>query len=418
MSGSINISVGPGANTPMSQNAAQVAAQNASGFATGGSRLPSYQNGNPFVFEGKVVIKNGPASYVVYNGSVTSCLLPKPDWQLFAKKIIVDNSQAKASASTFELLGLPLLFLPYVTHPTDADQRQSGLLIPQFSYTPGSASAGAKGLTIGDQVYLVLGRSQDLTLGMLYYSLRGFSENGTFRLRGLGDDFFTSHFSALQDRGFTAPYAVVKTVKGVSTTTTENLYTNQGGQDITAAFRKQLAPGLRFVGDGEYLSSYVYREVFTENFNQAVSSNILSTTYLMEQKNGYAADFRLDRFQGLMVIPINPLTPGEEVKIYHAPSIDFTGLDHRIPDTPLVWSVTASAAGLKRVQTNFVSSGIIERLDLRPELALPFAFKGWHTLSYVAVEETYYTRSRKEPYGPNATPVELKADLNLSLIHI
>jgi LPS-assembly protein len=301
-----------------------------------------------------------------------------------------------------------------VTHPTSTDQRQSGLLIPEFSYSSASDNTGSKGLTIGDQIFLSLGRSQDLTVGMLYYSLRGFSENATYRLRGLGDDFLTSHFSALQDRGFYQPYTFVSK-KGV--TTVENLYTNQGGQDITAAFRKQLNPTLRFVGDGEYLSSYIYREVFTENFNQAVSTDILSTTYLMEQKNGYAADFRMDRYEGLKMVPIN-LTPGEIVKIYHAPSIDFTGLDHRIPATPLLWSVTASAAGLKRVQPNFVSSGMIERLDLRPELALPFAFKGWHTLSYVAVEESYYTRSRKELYGPNATPVELKADLNRADVEV
>src|SRR6185437_10528171 len=37
---------------------------------------------NPFLFSGKVVVKNGPRSYDVYEGSVTSCLLPRPDWLL------------------------------------------------------------------------------------------------------------------------------------------------------------------------------------------------------------------------------------------------------------------------------------------------------------------------------------------------
>jgi LPS-assembly protein len=403
VSGSIMV----GNNQPFAGQPSPV--QNASGFATGGSRLPGYQNGNPFLFEGKIVVKNGPASYTVYNGSVTSCLLPKPDWQLFARKIVVDNSMAKASSSTFELLGLPLLFLPYVTHPTNTDQRQSGLLIPEFSYSSASDNTGSKGLTIGDQAYITLGRSQDLTVGMLYYSLRGFSENLTYRARGRGEDFFTGHFSALQDRGFYAPYSFLDRATGM--TKTRELFTNQGGQDVTAAFRKQLTPSIRFVGDGEYLSTYVYREVFTENFNQAVSSDITSTVYLMHEANGFATDVRFDRYQGLKVVPIN-LTPGLEVKIFHAPSIDFTGLDHRLTGTPFLWSVTASAAGLKRVQPNFVSSGEIERLDLRPELVLPLAFGGWHMLSFVAAEETLYSRSRKEPYGPNATPVELTTPIN------
>ena len=68
-------------------------------------------------------------------------------------------------------------------------------------------------------------------------------------------------------------------------------------------------------------------------------------------------------------------SPGEEVKIFHVPSLDFSGDDHRIPNTPLLWSFAASAAGLKRVQPNFSTSGITERIDLRPELSLPFTFE-------------------------------------------
>jgi LPS-assembly protein len=360
------------------------------------TRQPGYENSNPFLFEGRVVVKTGPEDYTVYNGSVTSCLLPHPDWQLFARKITLDSGQAKAASSTFKLLGLPVLFLPYVTHPVDSQQRQSGLLIPVLGYSSASKDTGSKGFTFGEQLYLALGRSADLTVGTLYYSLRGFSENGTFRYHGTGDDFFNAHFSALQDRGFT---------------TDTGIYTNQGGTDITSSFRRRFTTHLRAVGDTEYLSSYVYREAFTENFNQAVSTDITSILYLTDQKNGFSLDARVDRYEGLKVVPTTT-TPGEEVKIYHAPSIDFTGLDHQIPGTPLLWSVTASAAGLKRVQPNFSTSGITERFDLRPELSFPLAFAGWHTLSSIAVRETAYSRSRQTPYGNNAVPIELNTPIN------
>jgi LPS-assembly protein len=362
----------------------------------------AYQTSNPFLFEGRVVVKTGPMDYSVYDGSVTSCLLPHPDWQLFARKISLDNNQAKASNSTFRLLGLPVLFLPYVTHPVDSQQRQSGILIPVLGYSSASQNTGSKGFTFGEQVYLTLGRSADLTAGTLYYSLRGFSENGTVRYRGFGDDFFNAHFSALQDRGFT---------NNVGT------YVNQGGRDITASFRRQFSPHVRGVGDSEYLSSYVYREAFTENFNQAVSTDITSILYLTDQKNGYSLDGRVDRYEGQKVVP-TATTVGAEVKIYHAPSIDFTGVDHRIPGTPVLWSLTASAAGMKRVQPNFSTSGITERLDLRPEIALPLAFGEWHILASVAGRETAYSRSRQVPYRNNAVPVELGTPLNRSDIDI
>jgi LPS-assembly protein len=366
-------------------------------------RQPGYQNGNPFLFEGRIVVKTGPDAYTIYNGSVTSCLLPHPDWQLFAHRISLDNGQARASNSTFKLLGLPLLFLPYVTHPVDTQQRQSGVLIPVFGYSSASKNTGSKGFTIGDQFYLTLGRSADLTAGLLYYSLRGFSENGSFRYRGLGDNFFNAHFTALQDRGF------VSAVTG--------LYTNQGGEDLTASFRRQLSPNIRAVSDIEYLSSYIYREAFTENFNQAVSTDITSIAYVTRQANGFSLDGRVDRYQGLKVVPTTT-TPGEEVKIFHVPSLDFTGLDHRIAGTPLLWSVTASAAGLKRVQPNFSTGGVTERVDLRPELSLPLAFAGWHTFSSVAVRETAYSRSRQAPYSNGATPIELDTPLSRSSLDL
>jgi len=370
----------------------------------------SYLNSNPFLFRGRMVVKTGPQDYIVYDGSVTSCLMPNPDWLLLGRRFDLSDGKARAVASTFKLMGIPVLFLPYVTHPVDTTQRQSGLLIPVLGYSSASQNTGSKGLTLGEQAYLTLGRSADLTIGTLYYSLRGFSENGTFRYRGPGDDFLTAHFSALQDRGFVAPSV---NRQGIAT----NVYTNQGGEDVTAGFRRQLDTHTRVAADAEYLSTYVYRQAFTENFNQAVSSDITSIIYVARQSNGLSLDARTDRYQGLKVVPTNN-TQGEEVKIFHAPSLDFTAVDHPIAHTPLLWSLNTSVAGLKRIQPNFVSSGIIERLDLRPELALPLAFAGWHILSSIAFEDTAYSRSRKAPYGNGAVPIELVQGLNRAEVDI
>src|SRR5665213_169817 len=369
------------------------------GMLSSGKR-PGYTSPNPFLFSGRMVVKTGRMDYDVYDGKVTSCLLPNPDWQLFAKHFSLDGSKARAADSTFRVLNVPILFLPYVTHPIDSSERQSGILIPNID--PHSST---KGTVIGDEVYMVLGRSADLTLGLQYFSLRGFSESGTVRYVGLGNDFLVGHSTALQARGIALD------------STHPHVLTDQGGQDVTAAFRHTLSPRTRLVGDAEYLSSYVYREAFNESFSQAVSSDITSVLYAVNQQYGFSTAIRADRYQGLKRVPIGTQA-GQQVRIFHAPSVDFTAVDHRIPRTPLLWSVTSSVAALKRSQPNFTSSGMIERLDLRPELSLPLSGAGWHTLSSIAVRETFYSRSRSTPYGPNAAPHELVQPINRESIEM
>ena len=130
---------------------------------------------------------------------------------LYAGKFTVDSEKAKAQNSVFRLMNIPVLFLPYVTHPVDAGTRQSGFLIPVIT------NSSTKGIVLGEEFYWAINRSTDLTVGAQYYSLRGWEQSASFRYRGLGNDFAKARFSALQDRGIT----------------TNGVYMNQGGEDVT-----------------------------------------------------------------------------------------------------------------------------------------------------------------------------------------
>ena len=335
---------------------------------------------NPFLFSGKVVVKTGPRTYDVYDGSVTSCLLPHPDWLLTSSHLSLNADRPAPGTPSFTSSACRFFFLPYATHPVDSEQRQSGVLIPVLG------QSSSKGWIIGEEVYITLSRSADLTLGLQYYSLRGWAESATFRAKGFDENFFQSHFSALQDRGFTPPGGV---------------YTNQGGEDVTAAFRRQLTGTSRVVGDAEYLSSYVYREAFTENFNQAVSSDITSIGYFTNEDAASPCPRLADRYQGLKRVPVGD-EPGEQVHILHVPALQFEAVDHPIPGTPLLWTSPAPLQASSASQPNFTSSGVIERLDLLPELSLPLRGDGWNLLASVAARETFYTRSRIPSYHARA----------------
>jgi LPS-assembly protein len=355
-----------------------------------------YANSNPFLFTGRMVVRTGPQAYEIYDGTLTSCQLPNPDWMLYSGKFVVDmdNKKAKAQNSTFRLMNIPLLYLPYVTHPVDTGGRQTGFLIP----TPGYSST--KGFIFGEEYYWAINRSTDVTVGAEYFSLRGWSQSATFRYRGLGNDFAKAHYTGLQDRGIV----------------TGGVYVNQGGEDVTFSGRHDFSARTRVATDAEYLSSFAYRQAFAENFSQAVSSDILSIVYGVHEANGYDADARFDRYQGLKrsavaATPTTPAVPEQQVHIFHAPSLDFSSTEHEIGRSGLQWSLMASHAGLSRVQPNFSTGGLTQRFDLHPEIAYPMSFDGWRLRASVGARETAYSRSRQTPYT-GVVPVELALKLN------
>jgi LPS-assembly protein len=357
------------------------------GLKNSGKRM-SYASGNPFLFTGRLVVKTGPRSYEVFDGTVTSCQLPDPDWILSAAKFTVDNEKASAKNSIFHLVNVPLLYLPYVTHAVDSESRQSGFLIPVVG------QSSTKGLILGEQIYWAINRSADLTVGAQYFSTRGWEQSATFRYRGLANNFARAHYNGLLDRGYYS----------------NGTYVNQGGEDATASARYDFSTYTRVVADAEYLSSFAYRQAFTENFNQAVSSDILSYAYGIHQENGYSAMALIDRYQGLKQTATATM-PEEQIRIFHVPSLEVATTEHRIGAGPVLWSLESSFAGLKRVQPSFATTGLTQRLDLHPELVLPLSADGWHFRTSVGVRETVYSRSRKTPYT-SPIPVESGSAVN------
>jgi LPS-assembly protein len=346
-----------------------------------------YENSNPFLFTGKLVVKTGPESYDIYAGSVTSCLLPKPDWLFTASHFAVANDEAKGYNSTFHLLGLPVFWFPYVNHPTDPKERETGFMIP----TPGRSST--KGLTLEEQFYLVLNRSMDLTIGASYYSSIGWAQDATFRYKGTGLDFVKFHYTGVLDKR--APSE------------------NQGGEDALLMLRHDFAPDTRLAANVEYLSSYIFREAFSDNFNQAVTSDIVSTAYLTHETAGYEFAVLVDRYQGIKLIAQGTL-PQEQVHILHTPTFSVGATRHTLGDTGIEWSFDTSVSGLKRTQPYFETGGVVERVDLHPEIARPFHPGGWSLIPTVGLEETAYSRSEVPSTAINEQPKQSLSPLSRS----
>ncbi|MFZ3266372.1 MAG: LPS assembly protein LptD [Terriglobales bacterium] len=341
---------------------------------------------NPFAFTGKIVEKHGPDRYLVRQGTVTTCQLPHPKWLFNARQISVDvDSSAKIYQSDFRLMGIPVFYFPYVTHPVQ-QTRQSGLLIPSVG------NSSIKGYIAGDSVYWVFNRSTDATAGAEYYSKRGWAQQGQFRMRPSDSSFVFFSYTGMVDRGIGTPRV------------------DQGGED--ARFQGEHPFGtVRGVANVDYLSSFVYRIAFTDVYAQAIDSEVKSQIFLSNTTDGFHFNGLAERYQNFDVcVPETGTNPGcsnitstELIRVLHTPSFFVSGEERQLGDTPLYWSFESAAEGLQRRQAPEVSqhgfsqpglrtAALVGRFDLAPTLAMPLQWQGWSLRSALTLRDTLYTQ--------------------------
>jgi LPS-assembly protein len=338
-------------------------------------RTVVYSTANPFLFSGRVLLQTGEGSYKIIDGTMTNCRLPKPDWQLISRAITVENNVATTRNTFFKFVGIPMFYLPYLRHPVEETGRESGLLIPVIS------NSSIKGLTVGEQVYIVLNRSMDMVVGTEYYSKRGWAPNGDFRFKGMDLNHFTVKWNALFDRG-------VEQLQTSGPQAGQTVLVNQGGADIVSEGRYDFNSATHAALNIEYLSSYIYKLVFNDNYIQAVNSEVHSTVSLTHTHNGLVPSAYLERLQNFA-----SSNDGDEVRILHLPSLRFDVLDEPLHTSPLYWRMGSSISYLGRSEFSFHIRNL-GRFDLYPHLSLPLVRGGWSVVPEVALRETFYTGSQ------------------------
>jgi LPS-assembly protein len=327
-----------------------------------GSRL-MLTSSNPFFFTGKVVEKTGPDHYMVYDGTVTTCELPRPKWQFNANKIVVNvGGTAKIYHSLFGIKGIPILYFPFATLPAERLPRQSGFLIPNFG------TSSVKGLILGESLFWAINRSMDAHIGAEYFSLRGWAPSGEFRARPSDTSFVDLTFFGVLDRG------------------TGNPPVNQGGEEVRLNAEGAFGHNFRGVANIDYLSSYVFRLAFNDVFTQAVNSEVKSKAFLSNTTNGFFYNASMQRYQDF-----ESTTAGDVVTILHAPSFEVSSVDRPLGPSPFYWSYEAAIEGLSRSEPGFSTAALVGRFDLSPSVSLPLRFGGWSFRPEFSLRDTGYT---------------------------
>src|SRR5208337_284898 len=279
----------------------------------------------PFAFSGKMVEKTSPDHYLLYDGTITTCELPHPRWLFEAHKVTVDvGGNASIYHSRFLLFGLPVLYFPYATHPVNRETRQTGFLIP----TAGQSSI--KGTIFGDGFYWAMNRSMDANVGAEYFSKRGWSQKGEFRVRPTDTSYIDLNYFGVIDRG--TPIWTT-TAPGCSVQNPCRVLLREGGQEARLTAEGNLY-GFRSVANIDYLSSFLFRLAFNEVFTQAVNSEVKSEVFVSKPVDGFFLSGVVDRYQNFFQTTVDGVLSNppsfDSIRILHVPSFDASSVEHAL----------------------------------------------------------------------------------------
>jgi LPS-assembly protein len=346
---------------------------------------------NPYYFQGDWAERIND-HYILYNGFLTNCKMPHPWWRLKGPKFnVVPGESARAYHSEFLLRKLPLFYTPFFYKSLEKVPRRSGFLMPNIG------NSSLRGKMLGEGFFWAINRSYDATYKITDFTQRGFAHHVELRGKPTEHSDFDAIFFGVQDRGLPQPTG--PPIK-------------QGGFTAYMAGKADLGDGFYARGIFNYLSSFTFREAFSDSFNEAVFSEVNSVGFIGKDWSTYTFDTVMERhqdFQSAEIVTTNPTTgqtttQTNAVIIRKLPELDLTSRDHQIWDSLPIWySFDSSGGMLSRSQPYFQNNVLIDRystdffssrMDVAPRINTAFHWKDFHIVPSFTLDETFYGESQ------------------------
>ena len=341
------------------------------------------QDGTRIYFTADRVEKISLDTIVATNVQVTACDEDVPKWSFHASKAkIKAGDRVRVYAPKLKLKDIPVFYLPYASVSIKPRDRASGFLTPTFG------GSGAKGMRFSGAYYQTLGRSADFTFRSDIYTQRGLGFGGDLRTRANSRSYLNAGFYAVKDRIFGPEASAANPDQGGSSFYVEGVHYFKNGF-IAAA-------------DVNITSNLAFRQVFSDNIQQAISPEETSQVFVNKDHDEYSFNF-LARTQ------VTSLT-NARIRIRQLPSIS---IDKRptilkfLENVPVYFSFSGAAEGVSRKETvedqiqfvndvrgsPIITPSIVQRLDLHPRFELPLNFAGWTVTATAAGRVTFYSNS-------------------------
>lgn len=328
------------------------------------ARIYSFPTG--FYLNGLEAERVGENLYRVKDGTITSCDDELPPWQFRASEINMElEGYATTHNTTFEVLGLPALWTPWMMFPVKT-KRQSGLLFPEIGYSD------RDGFKWSQSYFQTLGDSQDLTLTANIMSNRGIDWGLEYRYSITDDSRGMFMLDILpEDRMGEELY-----LDGSNRDDYSTRYWLRGKADHRLGTNTTLKLDLDIVSDRDYTDEFNFRETgfypsrysFLNWFRRDLDSeysvtrvNKLNLNHLLEDSSlnvGVRYNDRLDA--------------RDDVTMHDLPKISWDMARSAIADSPVYFQMDSSYNYLHRREG---SKGHI--MDLAPALAMPLNFNDY-----------------------------------------
>ncbi len=232
----------------------------------------STQDGTRIYFTADRVERISLDTIVATNVQVTACDEDVPKWSFHASKTrIKTGDRVYVYSPTLKLKKVPVFYLPYASVSIKPRDRASGFLTPTFG------GSGAKGFRLSTAYYQTLGRSADFTFRNDIYTQRGLGFGADLRTRANSRSYLNVGFYAVKDRIF-GPSA-------------DDAHPDQGGSSLYVDGVHYFKNGFIAVADVNITSNLAFRQVFSDNIQQAISPEETSQVFINKDHDEYSFNF-------------------------------------------------------------------------------------------------------------------------------
>jgi LPS-assembly protein len=351
---------------------------------------------SPFHFEGLWAERIG-TKYMVYYGWITNCKFPNPWWKLHAKKFdIIPRDRAIAYHSTFYLRKFPVFFFPLpFYHALTRQPRHSGFLLPNI------VPRSQRGFMLGVGYYWAINRSYDLTYRFQDYNSNSLKHDVDFRGKPTAKSDFNLIFYGVND------------LQGDPNSGGPNQQRQKySGFNIYFIGKADLGDGWTAAGQVNYVSSFRFRQEWSESFNEAIGSEMHSDAFVNKDFDTFTFDVAASRNENFQQTEIQRTNANgsysyqrDAVIIHKLPEAEFSSRDRSIFRNLPIWFSFDSSAGLlyrlapvfdsdNNLINTFQTNQFTTRLHVAPQVSTAFHWLGMNFTPTLGLDEAYYGESQ------------------------